>query len=538
MTDIFFMKKLIINACVILGTGLSATAAAGPDTAQHRNVSLIYINDLHAQLEPHPELFWSGEQEEYVRDVGGLSRIATVFKELRAQQPGEFVFIDGGDTIQGSGPAAWTEGKVVVEPMNALGLDLAIPGNWAVAYGAAAWKQRMEDLDYPMIAANMTDEVTGELLSPPYLVKEVNGVRIGFIGFTEPAIKTRQPPFMSDGLEFQAEEVLQPLIDELRDEKHVDLVVLVTHIGLPKATALADLLEGEDIILSADTHERTYDPIIRGQTWIVEAGAFGSFVGKLDLTLDAEGVIVDRAWRLIELRPDLFPEDPEMKEIVDASLAPHRERMNRVIGHTNIWLARYAVLNTSMDRVISDAIRQATGADVALSNGFRFAPPTAPGAITVADLWTWLPVNLKLETGLAAGSQLTDYWETELENVFSSDPGRLFGGWLPRSSGMEIHFTKAAQEGQRLERASVGGSPLDPEKLYTVAAGRRPGAPEDNIHRISGCQLIRAVPMSTHEAVERYLADASPIHSENPRNIRCLDCQGEIRSQFVATENP
>lgn len=75
-----------------------------------------------------------------MRGVGGFSRIATVFNRLRAEHPNELLFIDGGGTIQGSGPSAWTEGRVVAEPMNALGLDPAIPGNRSVACGASAWK--------------------------------------------------------------------------------------------------------------------------------------------------------------------------------------------------------------------------------------------------------------------------------------------------------------------------------------------------------------------------------------------------------------
>lgn len=518
----------------VLLLAMSVTATHAETTT--RNVSLIFVNDIHAQLEPHPELFWSGEKEEYVLNAGGLARMATVFKEFRAQQPGELVFIDGGDTIQGSGPAAWSKGLAMVEPMNALGLDFAIPGNWEVVYGAEPMKQLASAFNYPLIAANMTDEETGKPIFESHLIKEVNGIRIGFIGFTEPEIKTRQPPFMSDGLAFQAREVLQPLVDKLRNEEKVDLVVLVTHIGLPKAIALAGQLEGEDIILSADTHERTYDPIIHDGTWIVEAGAFASFVGKLDLSFDAKGKLVDRAWRLIELRPEHYPEDPEMKKVVDTALAPHRERMNTVIGHTDTWLARYAVFNTSMDRVITDAIRKATGADVALSNGFRFAPPTAPGAITEADLWNWLPIDMELRTGHAHGKQIAGYWENELENVFSSDPDRLFGGWLPRVSGMEVQFSKGKPAGERVEAITIDGKPLDPERVYSIAAGKSIGAPESNIHRMPKCHSIRSLPLTTHEAVRRYLTPGTPVREDALPRLLCTDHPEELRSQVPMSE--
>lgn len=527
------IRKIIPLAILALHQPAFAAEQSGSQ-AEDRRVSLAYINDIHAQLEPHPELFWADGKEDYVLNAGGLSRIATVFKELRAQRPGEMLFIDGGDTIQGSGPAAWTEGKVVVEPMNSLGLDVAIPGNWAVTYGAEVWKARAAEFNYKMVAANMSDD-SGNQLFDPYVIKEINGVRLGILGFTEPAIPTRQPPYMSAGLAFQESEVLQPLIDELRNEKKVDLVVVVSHIGLPRAVGLAETLKGVDIMLSSDTHERTYEPIIRGDTWIVEAGAFGSFVGLLDIHVDSENKITKRSWRLIELRPELFPEDPEVKQIVENALAPHRERMNRVIGHTNVWLARYQVLNTSIDNVVADAIRKATGSDIALSNGYRFAPPTAPGAITEADLWTWLPINLQLKTGMASGTQLLAYWEKELENVFSNDPNRLFGGWLPRISGLKVEFNRDAAPDKRLHQLLVDGEAIDPDRSYSITAGHREGAPEDNIHRVPGCQLIRKVETTTHDAVRAYLKGHSPIPTEGEPNVRCIDCRSIIRSQYLET---
>lgn len=527
--------SLSILSCVVvvLGNSASASAAAkAADQAGERRVSLAYINDVHAQLEPHAELFWSGGQEDYVRNAGGLSRIATVFKELRAQRPGEMLFIDGGDTIQGSGPAAWTEGKVVVDPMNSLGLDVAIPGNWAVTYGAEAWKARAAEFNYPIVAANMSDD-SGKQLFDPYVIEEVNGVRLGIIGFTEPDIPTRQPPAMSEGLKFQESEVLQPLIDELRNEKKFNLVIIVSNVGLPRAVGLAESLKGVDVMLSADTHERTYQPIIRGNTWIVEAGAFGSFVGLLDIMVDSDNRISNRSWRLIELRPELFPEDPEVKQIVENALAPHRERMDEVIGYTDVWLARYQVLNTSIDNIVSDAIRGTTGSDIALSNGYRFAPPAAPGAITEADLWTWLPIDLQLKTGMASGEQMRKYWEKELENVFSDDPNRLFGGWLPRISGLTVEFKKQAPPDRRLQNLLVDGEAIEPERMYSIAAGNSPGAPDDNVHRVAGCQRIRKVETTTHEAVRSHLQSHSPIRTEGDPHVRCIDCDGILRSQYL-----
>jgi len=526
------MRSPSLLSVLALTAGIGAAANAGQDTP--RELSLVYIADVHAQIEPKAELFWSDDGERYVEDAGGLSRVATVFDRIREERPGSALFIDGGDTFQGSGPAAWSEGRVVVEPTNALGLDMGIPGNWSVTYRKQALLERAEELDHPLIAANMFDADTGELLFEPYLVEEVNGIRVGVIGFTDPDIPTRQPPYLSEGLSFKGTEVIQPLVDQLRDERDVDVVVVATHFGLPKAIRLAEELDGVDVLLSSDTHERTYEPIVRGDTWIVEPGAFASFVGVLDLRL-ADGAIVDRKWRLIELLPEHFPEDSEVKRLVDEALEPYRKRMDRVIGHTDVWLARYEVMNTPLDNLITDAIRAETGADIALSNGFRFAPATAPGPITVGDLWTWLPLRLQIKVGETTGSDLQAYWEREFENVFSRDPERLFGGWLPRVSGLEVEFVSTDEVGRRLRSITLDGESLDPDKVYTVAAGNRKGAPADRVHRLDGCTNTRRLEMTTHDAVERYLQANSPIRGVEHRRVRCIVTDGVVRSQALSS---
>ena len=112
------------------------------------SISLVYIADLHAQLEPHAEFFWHGGKDE-TATAGGVARIATAVEAIRKERPGRVLFMDAGDTIQGSAAAAWTEGKAVVAPVNALNLDLGIPGNWEVVYGAEALEQKGEGVPPP-----------------------------------------------------------------------------------------------------------------------------------------------------------------------------------------------------------------------------------------------------------------------------------------------------------------------------------------------------------------------------------------------------
>ena len=531
-------KTTLFTASVglLLAAGVAAAqppARAPEDVA--RSVTLAYIADLHAQLEPHDEFFWHGKDE--TATAGGVARIATAIEALRKERPGRVLFMDAGDTIQGSAAAAWTEGKAVVAPINALKLDLGIPGNWEVVYGAKALEGRAKEFRHPLIAANLRYAKSKRLVFPPYLVKEVGGVRIGVIGFTDPDVPQRQPPSYSEGLTFDKSDVLPPLIEELRNKEKVDVVVLLTHVGLPKSIRLAETLKGVDFILSGDTHERTYEPIVRGGTWVVEPGSFGSFMGRLDFTVRG-GKVADRKWELIELRADRFAEDPQVKRVVDETLAPMRPRLDTIIGRTETPLMRYNVVETSLDGVLSDALREAAGTEIALSNGFRFSPPLPAGPVRESDLWDWYPITTKLKVGKVTGEQLRAFWERELEHVFASDPAKLFGGWVPRPSGMSLRFVAHAPEGHRVREIRVGGEPLEDDRIYTAAACEREGDEPDKLCRIPHVQDARVLGLDAHEAVRRYLANHSPLPAPAGKRVVADDLPPVVRSQVLPPDRP
>ncbi len=508
---------------------VAGDTGAGEDGEQ--SVSLVYIADLHAQLEPHTELFWNGDKVT-MTEAGGVSRVATAVNAIRRERPGRVLFMDAGDTIQGSAAAAWTEGGAVVAPVNALGLDLGIPGNWEVVYGADALERRAGEFRHPLIAANIREEKSGKLLFPPYLVKEVGGVRIGVIGFTDPDVPTRQPPSYSRGLTFEGEAVIPPLVEKLRSQENVDVIVLMTHIGLPKSIRLAEKLRGVDFVFSGDTHERTYEPIVRGDTWVVEPGSFGSFLGRMDVTV-RDGAIVDRHWELIELRAERFDEDEKVAEVVSTNLAPMRAKLDQVIGRTEVPLLRYNVVETNLDEILSDALREAAGTEIGLSNGFRFAPPTPAGPIREADLWNWYPITTRLKVGQVTGKQLREFWEREAEHVFSNDPEKLFGGWLPRPSGMTVRLVAHAPMGQRVREIRVGGEPLEDDRLYSLVACEREGDAPDKVCRIPHVREPRVLDLDAHEAVRRYVARHSPLSEPEGGRVVVEDLPPIVRSQVL-----
>lgn len=520
-------------AAAVAGVAACATVPRGvldetPSSDGPRQITLLYTADLHAQLAPHPELFWR-DGAERTEEAGGFARVAGAVQAIRREAGHDVLVIDGGDTIQGSAEAALTEGSAVVSALNGIGFDLAVPGNWEVVYGPEMLRRRAAEIAHPLVAANLYDEGTGKRVFPPFLIREVSGIRVGIVGFTDPDVPFRQPPAYSVGLTYTGAEELPAVIEQVR-EAGAEVVILLSHIGLSKAVDLTGRISGIDVHLSADTHERTYEPIDVDGVWVVEPGAFGSFLGRLDLWVEG-GKIVDKKWELIELTAREWPEDPTVKGLVEASMAPLRPELDAVVGKASVELARYSVLETSLDNLLADALREETGAEIALSNGFRFGTPLPPGPIRERDLWSFYPISTPLMVGKVSGKQLQAFWEQEMENVFAKDASKRFGGWLPRPSGMTVRFEAGAPVGQRVRSIEVHGEPLDEDRLYTVAACLREGDAPDTLCRIRNAKDVKVLDYDAHEAVRRYLAR----HPEVARGLEgravAEDLPAVLRSQ-------
>lgn len=509
----------------VLWTGMSGAYAQVT-----KKITIAYFSDLHAQVEEHPELFWYDNGTEEMATAGGASRMAALLERIRKENPEGTLVFDGGDSIQGSGEAALTQGSVMIPILNQLKIDAAVPGNWEVVYGVPVLKSFAQKIHYPLVAVNVFEEQKGDRVFPPYKIFERQGVKIALIGYTDPDVPTHQPPNYSKGLTYQTESLLQPFIDEIRANDKADIIILLSHIGLPKAVELSSRLKNIDLHLSGDTHERTYRPIEKNH-WVVEAGAFGSFLGRMDFWVK-DGKIINKNWELIELRTGRFDEEKKMKALVEKTVGPYKEKLNKVIGTTKDALLRYSINQNNLDMILADAIREATGAQIALLNGFRFGTPILPGPIRERDLWNFFPINNHLRVGKVTGAQLKDFWEREIENVYSTDPRKLFGGWLPRPSGMTVRFKVGGPIGQKVTEIRVGGEPIELEKVYTIGACAREGDPLNKLCRIPNIESPKELSIDAHGAVRQYLKKNKEVHSPPELRVIADDLPTTIRSQY------
>ena len=522
------LAAILLLSAAIGGMALQMPHHSSAETRE-KHVRFLHIADTHAQLDTHWE--YLPEDPNTLHKMGGFARIKTALDEFRNSAPGAVFTLDGGDTFQGSAVAAWTKGEAIVAPLNALRIDVGIPGNWDVVYGPDTFKMLLHEVNYKVLCYNFQDSRTGKRIFPPSAILEKDGVRVAFIGVTDPTTTKRQPPAEVQGLDSTHMEGLRSYVQNLKAAEHPDLVVLVDHTGLAPSVQLAHDIPELDIVLSAHTHERVYEPILVGHTIVVEPGSLGSFLGKLDITLK-DGKIVDHNYQLVYIDGDHFPEDPKMRALIQNIENPYRMRMDRVIGMTNTPLMRDDVLESTMDDLVADSVREAAHSDIGVTNGFRFSPPIAPGPITEADLWNMLPLDARMKVGETTGRQLRSYLEDEMELVFAQNPFALSGGWGPRPSGMEITFHARAPKGERIRSIRVNGNDVADAQLYTFGGCERDGESLDTVCRMRDVRNVHYVPGTIHEALESFIRKHSPLNYRRQGRVRADDLPSVVWSQY------
>lgn len=520
------IKEIIKNPAIVSGKA--------------QRFTILHTSDIHGQLDVHDEFFWENNKPVF-KKRGGFATLQTMLKELKQQNPLNTLLVDGGDCFQGSGIASLTMGQAIVPLVNKMNYDLVLPGNWEVVYGKKMLIRDMNHYTAAKVCANMfhNDDLDHDTLFPPYQIFNLGGTKIGFIGYNDPLTPVRQSPAYSKGIKFTKPEIdVAKYTKILREERGCTMVFVLSHMGLAQQLHLADLecASGVDYILGADTHERIREPLQGKFTKVTEPGAFASFVGKLDIVIE-NGKIKDEVYELIDVDPEKYKEDEEMKYAVEKTKKPYRKVLNEVLGQTKTPLFRYYIIETPMDNLITDAVMWKMKTDIAVSNGFRFCPPLIPDVKTgLADitkdyLWSMLPVNSEVKTADVKGKQIWNWLEQELENAFAKDATKRFGGWFVRFKGMQVTFTIGNEKGKRVQQVCIKDEPIDLEKMYTMVACERDGDPDNMLCRMRNTHNAVSQGIMLHDVIEEYLAEFSPVSPKLEGRAIATDAEPTLLTQ-------
>lgn len=465
-----------------------------------RRITILQINDVHGYLESHPESLHEGGHSRIVQ-LGGYARISGLFRQVRKERPGAVVALDNGDTFHGTYPVVKTEGEILVRILNRLELD-AMTGHWDFAYGPQHLKQLAAKLNYPMLAINCFEKSTDRLFFPPTRAIERGGLRIGIVGVAATIVDKTMPSRFHEGIRLSlGRDELPEHMGRLRQQENVDIVVVVSHLGFPQDVQLAMDVPGIDVLLSGHTHNRMRRPAEVNGAIIIQSGCHGSFVGRLDLEF-GDGKIASFQHALIPI-DDTVPLDDEMQQLVDESLSPYRDFLGRVVGHTDVCLARDRMFQTTMDDLLLDAMAKAAGTELAFSNGWRYGSPVPVGPITVNDLWNIIPTNPPVSTVELSGAEILEMLEENLERTFSGNPYQQMGGFMKRCRGMDLYLKIENPPYQRIQNAFVGGKVLEHGRLYRAAFVTEQGVPK------KFGRNRKELAVSSISALESYLKSAS-----------------------------
>ncbi len=403
--------------------------------------------------------------------IGGLDRMATAVKAIRAARPGRVLLLDGGDTWQGSYTANLTKGADMVEAMTALGVE-AMTAHWEFTYGADRVKELVDQLKFPFLAGNVRDTEWNEDVFKATHVFERGGLKIAVIGQAFPYTPVANPRYLIPKWSFG--------IQEERVAKHVeaaraggaDLVVLLSHNGFDVDRKLAGRVAGIDVILSGHTHDAVPAAVEVGKTLVIASGSHGKFLSRLDLEVKEKRVAAYR-YRLIPLFADAIKPDAEMAALIAKIRAPHEAALKRVLGRSESLLYRRGNFNGTFDDLICQALMAERDAEIALSPGFRWGVTVLPGAdITAEDVYTQTSITYPnaYRTEMT-GSFLKEVLEDVADNLFNTDPYYQQGGDMVRAGGLAYRIDINQPIGRRISEMTLlrTGKAIEADKKYAVS---------------------------------------------------------------------
>lgn len=399
---------------------------------------------------------------------GGFARLNAVARAERAANPNT-LYLFNGDMLSPSLASGFDKGQNTIDFTNLVPFDLAVPGNHEFDFGPENFIEKMKASKYPWAAINLTngDGSAIEGLGG-VMVKEVGGLKVALI----PVAQDTSPEVSSTGsLKFLPTVDTGVAAAEKAREEGADLVVGVVQTNMENDRAL--MASGAfDVILSGDDH--SYATAYDGRTAYVETSIDGQFLSPVDLTVEVSEKDGKReiswtpAFRFIDTAT--VTPDPESVAMADALRATMDQTLNVEIGTVEAPMdSRRNVVRgeeATMGNLITDALRDATGADIAIMNGGGIRGDTTYEAgrkLTRRDILTELPFGNTTVVTELPGAQVLLALENGVSQVEKGS------GRFPQVSGVTFAFDASAPAGSRVSEVMVGGAALEADKLYKVA---------------------------------------------------------------------
>jgi 5'-nucleotidase len=482
------MLSRILGSTAILA-GLCMAAPAAAQTTLH----ILHINDLHSRIQPisGSGSTCSAEDDAAGECFGGMARVATAINGLRDEltAAGENVLVlDAGDQYQGSLFFTTYRGAAAGELMETIGFDAMALGNHEFNNGPEGILPLLDEVSFPVVAGNLdlSAEPALEGRVGDTLILDVNGVQVGIVSaLTRDTIEISSP---GENVTFEDEiAALQADVDALTAEG-VDIIIGLTHVGLPDDIRIAEAVTGLDVIVGGHSH--TYlsvaDPDRDGPypTWIsnpegtlvpiVQAGAYSQYLGHLEVTFDEAGEVIFAEGDTMVLDASVTPDEAIAARVAELA-GPIQEAMTEVVGETTEFIegdrSVCRAVECPMGNLIADAMLDRVadqGIQIAIQNGGGIRASIDAGEVTMGEVFTVLPFQNTLATFQLSGAGVMAALENGVSQVADG------AGRFPQVAGLRFTWDPSAEPGSRIVSAEVDmdgtWEPLDMEATYGMVS--------------------------------------------------------------------
>ncbi|MBR4456435.1 MAG: bifunctional metallophosphatase/5'-nucleotidase [Solobacterium sp.] len=473
-----------------------APSASTEPAASSGDIVILYTSDMHC-----------GVTEGF--GVVGLQQVCDALEAKGA----ETILVDDGDAIQGELLGTMTRGEAITDLMNALQYDVAIPGNHEFDFGMEQFLSITQKAEVPYISCNFVKD--GKLVFDPYIIKEVNGKKIAFIGVTTPQTLRSTAPssfmdengnviygFLQDEDGSQLFEAVQNNIDEVR-AKGADFVILMCHLGNEEANApynfqtLIEHISGVDALLDGHSHDtdqvvmndREGKSVIRSACGTKLQGIGYLMISGKDNKLTS-GLY---SWNNEVSVPELFAMGNEMSDPLSRELSKMEATLARKVGSSEFSLVIYdpnvrnpdggrkriaRLRETNLGDFAADAFRIRTGADIAFINGSGLRDDIKEGEISYKDIFSVCPFSNQLCVSELTGQQIMDMLEWSSSRLPEESTLMQVSGMsyeidvtVPSPCSVDSNGWFASVDGKRrVSNIMIGDEPLDVNKTYQAAS--------------------------------------------------------------------
>ncbi|NLY46743.1 MAG: LysM peptidoglycan-binding domain-containing protein [Tissierella sp.] len=469
--------SLFVSLALVLGVVIGAAPIVAFAETEASTLTIVHINDVHGHVK--------GDDS-----VIGHEKLQTIVKDLKEQDP-NVLLLNAGDTVHGTTLATLSSGESVVGLMNIMGFDAMTPGNHEFNYGYDRLVELDKMAEFPFLGANIVKEKDGTSDFEPYIIKEFDGFKVGIFGISTEETKVKSHPNNTLGIRFEDPiATAEKMVAELEDK--VDIVVGLFHLGIDEESEITSIdvakkVEGIDILVDGHSHSTLPEGMLVGDTLIVQAHEWTKMVGIVEVKIE-DGNIVSKTAKLLDheataevaLDPEIVAElekieannNAVLEEVVGVSKAP-------LVGEREVVRAG----ESNLGNLITDAMLEVSGADVALTNGGGIRASIAEGDITLGDILTTFPFTNYPVVIEVSGQTIVDALN------FGVDAYPEAAGKFPHVAGMSFVIDTTGEENKVIE-VKVGEDPIDLDAKYKLVTNDFMGAGGDGYTMFADATIL------------------------------------------------